>query len=676
MIQKHTSSRRKSQHRFLFAALVLPGALLVPLYLAFAQQNPAAVLDAESTSRAIINHLNSVIQFYRTLAQPIQKSGEPNDIVYRDQAATQSGQIASFAFQSAKAEAALIQRAHPGASAVSGSNEQQRMETMEASVEARIADLQQRIEALDHQIPAAKPSAVAALVSQKKQLQSALELNLAMKDALARIVGMSAAAGATGLLADIGRLQQSVPELQTSTKAAIPQLTTIDSAISAGVTTQASVLFDLLESSHTLQALVHENDNLHQQALNLRTPMGNIVRSLIQQGQQLSVEAEAAPPPPPTPAPKTRKSRSASAKSSAAKPAAAAVKPAAPAAPQAAPASPPPPSLQSITANFKAVSAATVPLSQEIIVLEESRANLTAWQTSVSREYSRVLHNLLLRVLVIAIALCVIIGGGEIWTRAATRYIHDIRRRRQILIVRRVVVGFLSALVILFGFVTQFHSLATFAGFITAGIAVGLQTMLLSVAAYFFIIGRYGIKVGDRISIASVTGEVIDVGLVRFYVMELAGTGPELNPTGRIAVFSNAVLFQAGTPLYKQMPGTAYAWHELTVKLADAADYKVVCEAVQKAVSSVYEEYRRTIEQQHQNVQNWMQTSIDTPQIDTRLQFTGGVFQLWARFPVEIRRSAAIDEKITRALLELMAANPAVKGAVAAPPSIQASVRG
>src|ERR1700722_6834276 len=144
------------------------------------------------------------------------------------------------------------------------------------------------------------------------------------------------------------------------------------------------------------------------------------------------------------------------------------------------------------------------------------------------------------------------------------------------------VVGFLSFIVILFGFVTQFNSLATFAGFITAGIAVGLQTILLSVAAYFFIVGRYGVKVGDRITVSSVTGDVIDVGLVRFYMMELAGSGVEMNPTGRVAVFSNAVLFQAGTPLYKQIPGTEFAWHELTIKLNEASDFKAVSDAVIK----------------------------------------------------------------------------------------------
>src|SRR3984957_10072622 len=238
------------------------------------------------------------------------------------------------------------------------------------------------------------------------------------------------------------------------------------------------------------------------------------------------------------------------------------------------------------------------------------------------------------------------------------------------------VVGFLSFIVILFGFVTQFDSLATFAGFITAGIAVGLQTILLSVAAYFFIIGRYGIRVGDRITISSVTGEVIDVGLVRFYLMELAGSGAALNPTGRVAVFSNAVLFQAGTPLYKQIPGTEYAWHELIVKLADAADYKFVCEAVLKEVHSVFDGYRSTIEQQHRGVENQMQTTIAPPTIESRLQFNAGSFQLWARFPVQIREAAETDEKVTRALADLIAGTPDIKSAIASTPVIQASIRG
>jgi hypothetical protein len=124
------------------------------------------------------------------------------------------------------------------------------------------------------------------------------------------------------------------------------------------------------------------------------------------------------------------------------------------------------------------------------------------------------------------------------------------------------------------------------------------------------------------------------------------------------------------------LPGTGYAWHELIVKLTDTANYRVVCEAIVQAVQTIYQEYRSRIVREHETVQNWMQTSIDSPEIQSRLQFSAGVFQFWVRFPVEIRSAAQTDEKVTRALLDLMSSDPALKGAVATVPTIQASVRG
>jgi len=576
---------------------------------ALSQQSQEEIKNALDRSKDIVAHLNSVIQFYRASTQPIQKAGEPNDVVYRDQAAVLSAQVATFAFQSAKAEAEVR-----GGTVDIGSDD------------------------------TAKPSAVAGLQAEKKQVAGALDLANAMKDALQKIISMSDTQGGTGLAADIDRLQRSVPELQSSNKTAAPQLLTLETARSSGVSSQGIVLFDLFEAKHQLDILLKDNDDLHRQALDLRTPLSKVLRGLIQEGQQLSQQAVNAPAVPSS-----------------------GVAPAGASAPQ---------NIGAITKQFKALSAATVPLSQEIIVLEESRSNLAAWRTSVSREYDSIFHALLLRILVILIALGLIFAGGEVWSRATNKYVRDIRRRRQLLIIRRAVIGFLSAIVVLFGFVTQFNSLATFAGFITAGIAVGLQTILLSVAAYFFIIGRYGVKVGDRITISSVTGDVIDVGLVRFYMMELAGSGTELQSTGRVAMFSNAVLFQAGTPLYKQMPGTEYAWHELIVKLNESANYAMVCEAITKEIQKVYDGYREVIERQHMTVQNWMQASIDAPGVQTRMQFNGGAFQLWARFPVQIRQASEADEKLTQALFELMAKNPEIKSAVASTPVIQASVRG
>jgi len=239
-----------------------------------------------------------------------------------------------------------------------------------------------------------------------------------------------------------------------------------------------------------------------------------------------------------------------------------------------------------------------------------------------------------------------------------------------------VVIGFLIAIVLLLGFVSEFSSLATFAGFITAGIAVGLQAVLLSVAAYFFIIGRYGIRVGDRISVAGITGDVVDIGLVRFYLMELAGTGLDFFPTGRIVVFSNSVLFQTGTPLFKQIPGTEYSWHEVVVMIAPGGNHRVAEDKLVDTVNSVYSQYRQEIERQHAGIERRVDIQVQVPRPEARLQFADAGLELLVRYPVELRRAPDIDEEMTRAVLELINTDEGLKRAVAGTPKIRSAIKG
>ncbi len=639
---------------------------------------PVPNLNIEVRRDLILANLNEVIGFYRASLTSIQKAGEPNDVVYFDQSVELATQAAMYAFESAEAEALLLQAKGAGES---GGGEQQRLQASKSNVERQLAGLKASAEALDKQMDTAKVAELPGLREQRKNIEAAISLSTSMDAALQKITGTSDLQGGSGLSADIARLQHSVPELNSKTKLAAPQLTTLDSARSEGVSSQGEVLFQLLGTKRELQSLQEQNADAQQAAAAVRAPISALLRSLVGEGQKLSDAAVVAAAVPPAAAKKSKAVKSSAgktAKASRAPAAAAGTSPTTPAAAAAdvTPVAPATDTLASITTQFKALSSAAVPLSQEVIVLEQSKANLTAWQAAVAQEYTQILHALLARVVVIAIALTIIFFAGEVWRRGTNKYIHDSRRRRQLLVVRRVTIGFLSAIVVLFGFVTQFNSLATFAGFITAGIAVGLQTILLSVAAYFFIVGRYGVKVGDRITISSVTGDVIDVGLVRFYMMELAGAGVELNPTGRVAVFSNAVLFQAGTPLYKQIPGTQFAWHELIVKLAPTTDYEKVTAAIMQEVDAVYQKYRASIERQHRDVESWMQAPIPAPVVDSRLQFNAGVLQLWARFPVQISMAAEADEQLTKALLKMMTEGGEFKDAFAGPPTIQASVKG
>ena len=97
------------------------------------------------------------------------------------------------------------------------------------------------------------------------------------------------------------------------------------------------------------------------------------------------------------------------------------------------------------------------------------------------------------------------------------------------------------------------------------------------------LIGKYGIRVGDRIQIGAVVGEVVDLGLVRMHLMELNQQGP-LGPTGRVVAFPNLVVFQASGGLFKQVPAGDTSWRETTLTLPVVADYAALKDKLLAAI--------------------------------------------------------------------------------------------
>ncbi len=604
---------------------------------------PPVQFDVDGTLR----HLNRVISWYRHSTVGIQSIGQPSDAIYQDNAQTLGAQVVRLAFQSAKAEAALIaaqQKAGGANQASSQTTQQQNLAQLQAKTSSQIDQLQSQIEDLNTQIAKTPAARRSKLTSQRDALQSELELQKALLDTIQKMAAFVENNGeiAGGLEGGINEMARSIPEVLGPTAGpaktvATPTAAKPSLANSGGLISEAITLYDYMGAERQIAGVIKETSYTRDVADRLRTPLRDALRATIQQSQKLASQ------PPVTDPQQLQAERQ---------------------------------GFRELTERFKQLSGVLLPLSQEIVVLDDSKTNLDEWRNSIARESKHVLRSVLVRVFGIILALGVILVLSEIWRRVTFRYIGEPRRRRQFLVMRRVVIGFLFVIVLTLGFVSEFSSLATFAGFITAGIAVGLQAVLLSVAAYFFIIGRYGIRVGDRISVAGITGDVVDIGLVRLYLMELAGTGLDFYPTGRIVVISNAVLFQTGTPLFKQIPGTEYAWHEVVMMIAPDGNHKAAQEKLVAAVNAVYSRYREEIERQHATIERRVDIQVEAPRPEARLQFADAGLELLVRYPVEIRKAPDIDEEMTRKVLELIETDAALKAAVSGTPKIRSAVKG
>jgi len=193
----------------------------------------------------------------------------------------------------------------------------------------------------------------------------------------------------------------------------------------------------------------------------------------------------------------------------------------------------------------KRLTAAVVPARQEAALLGRFATDLVEWRRAVDGEVDQTLRGLAVELLHVAIAVAVILVGALLWRIAVNRYVGDAYRRHLLLTVRNVVAGIAVALVIVFHFTTELATLVTALGFAAAGIAFALQTIIVALAGYFAIVAPNGIRVGDRVSLQGpfswVHGEVADIGFLRIKLRELTGDPPQ--PTGRIVVFPNSVVF-------------------------------------------------------------------------------------------------------------------------------------
>lgn len=304
---------------------------------------------------------------------------------------------------------------------------------------------------------------------------------------------------------------------------------------------------------------------------------------------------------------------------------------------------------------FKQTSEILIPLTKEQVLLRQYQHNLGNWRESAARQYHDALTALAVRSGIVAGILAIVFVLAEVWRRAVLRYAHEPRRRYQLLLVRTIVLWTIVCAVVGLSFVTEISTFATFAGLLTAGLAVAMQSVLVSVVGYFFLIGKYGIRVGDRIQIGTVVGEVIDLGLVRMHLMELNQQGP-LGPTGRVVAFANLIVFQASGGLFKQIPGVNLSWHETTLTLPAVKDYAALKDKLLAAISAVLGNYSEEITRQTREIERTTASgsvSDSTPQVQMHL--ANGQMQALVRYPVHLQHAAEIDERVAQAVLKVIA---------------------
>ena len=595
----------------------------------------ASAQTKPNPGQSVLDELNQTIDWYRRVTALDQSSITPPEVLFRDSIRQNARQILHQSFVYARAQAAAI---NAGGGATQSTNAQSaKLSQAAAASSQRMVQLQTRLDAVTASLSKTTAASRPALEAQRDELMAELNLAKARSDVIQHVSDFTAESGGSTLLQQIDDLERSIPDAQPQQQNSSASKSTDSSALqnirpeSTGIIGLIEDMFSLSRRMKDIKDVDKKAGALQETNEKIRGPLRTELLDALHRADALS---------------QTRPSDN----------------------PQALDALKG--QFDELTSRFKLLASAGVPLAEQNILLGSTRSALEQWHDAVHGEYFRVIRALLIRLGAIAISILILLGISNLWRRATFRYVTDVRRRRQFLLVRRLVVGAIIIVIVVAGVVTEFSSLATFAGLITAGIAVALQTVILSGVAHFFFLGRYGVRVGDRVTISGITGDVIDIGIFRLYMLELSSSHSDLQPTGRIVVFSNSVLFQPSA-FYKQIPGANYVWHELALTVSPNSDYHLTEKRLMGAVQSVYEQYKEDIKQQHAAANQHIHLPLPEPKPQSQLRFVDSGLEFVVRYPVESRRAAEIDDRITRQLLDTIDQEPKLKLVPSGTPKIQ-----
>ena len=153
----------------------------------------------------------------------------------------------------------------------------------------------------------------------------------------------------------------------------------------------------------------------------------------------------------------------------------------------------------------------------------------------------------------------------------------------------------LSAIILIGSvWITAFARFGAFLGLLSAGLAIALKDPLTNMAGWIFLSTRKPFIVGDRVQIGDKIGDVIDIRLFQFTLLEVGNWVDADQSTGRIIHIPNQTVFVKPQANYSR--GFQYIWDEVPVLLTFESKWKLAKNILEKIVNEHAEHLTKSAE--------------------------------------------------------------------------------
>ena len=255
--------------------------------------------------------------------------------------------------------------------------------------------------------------------------------------------------------------------------------------------------------------------------------------------------------------------------------------------------------------------------------------------------------------LIFALLMLVIYRGVRILLRTRMQ---DTPHRHTLHMLLRNTIFFIGGAGILLIWLGVGSSFTVAMGILGAGIAFASQEVIGSFAGYLNIVTGGLFHIGDRVRIGNVTGDVLDISILRTTVMEIGEWVQADQYTGRVVTVANRVVFS--DPVFNYTNQWPYLWDEITIPITYASNWQLA----QEIMLTQAEECSRGLQAQAKGRLQHMRESYpiqETPVAPTiYLTLTDNWIAMTLRYVVEPGRRRAVQGTLYRQLLQRFESEP------------------
>jgi small-conductance mechanosensitive channel len=244
------------------------------------------------------------------------------------------------------------------------------------------------------------------------------------------------------------------------------------------------------------------------------------------------------------------------------------------------------------------------------------------------------------------------VAGNIFVERASSRLSNERRRLATMRLLGRFAVqtvGILLMLLVILGSPGQLSTILAFAG---AGLTVALKDFIVAFFGWFVLMGKNGIRVGDWVEINGISGEVVEIGVLRTVLLETGNWADSGHPTGRRVTFVNSFAIEGH---YFNFSTTGqWLWDSLEIGVPAGKDPYALTDAVMQLVTRESEENTREAEQEWRRAANsyGVKSFSAAPGID--VQPTGSGVNIHVRYITRAHQRHEMRTKLYRELVEIL----------------------